>query len=268
MDHWKKQSIDGFLEGIRKYYLDCSELTFPHDGVVQKINKEESMYLNQNLKLSEIVAVNSNVILNETLKDRGKNNFSNYILRSKIIDLEVNHIDNDGKTVFIRLIENYFTEKDSYLLYSVMLLLERDYDVKIEDVKFITELYKKIKSQEQLEVWALLRFAVKLKNKEKFSLAYKKQKELFVVLSLKLGKPIYFNLPNLLGIMNNALQFYRENGDIILKAVNYYEREEKLKQLDYKNGNYRRKRLEFDTNKPIQNKEFEDLVLELFPELI
>lgn len=267
MDHWKKQSIDSFLEEIKKYYLDCSELNFAHDGIVQKINKDDSIYLNQNLKLSEIVGVDSDLILNEILKNKDKNNFLSYILRSKIIDLEVNHIDNEGKTVFIRLIENFFAAKDGHLLYSVMLLLERDYDIKIEDVKFVTELYKNINSQEQLEIWALLRFAVRLKNKEKFSLAYKKQKELFVILSLKLGKPIYFNFPNLLGIMNNALQFYRENGEIILKAARYYEREEKLKELDYKKGNFRRKLEEFESNKPIQNKDLENLIIELFPEL-
>tara|TARA_R110000868_G_scaffold131418_2_gene341465 strand:- start:17675 stop:18481 length:807 start_codon:yes stop_codon:yes gene_type:complete len=267
MDHWKKQSIDGFLEEIRKYYVDCSELNFPHDGVVQKINKDDSIYLNQNLKLSEIVGVDSDLILNEILKNTEKNNFSNYILRSKIIDLEVNQIDNEGKTVFIQLIENLFATKDGYLLYSVMLLLERDYDIKLEDVKFVTELYKNINSQEQLVIWALLRFAVRLKNKEKFSLVYQKQKELFVILSLKLGKPIYFNFPNLLGIMNNALQFYRENGEIILKAMTIYEREQKIKELDFKKGTFKRKLLEFESNKPIQNKELEGIIFELFPEL-
>ncbi|NDP21838.1 MAG: hypothetical protein GZ091_12275 [Paludibacter sp.] len=268
MDHWKKQSIDSFVEEIKKYYLDCSEDSFPNQGIVDKINKEDCKYLNENLNLSQIVGVDSNLILNETLKNKEKRKFSNYILRSKTINLEVNHIDGEGKTVFIRLIENYFVDKNGVLLSSINFLLDRDYNIKEKDVKFVTDLYKNIKSQDQLEDWALLRFAVKLNDKQKYSLAYLKQKELFVILSLKMNKPIYFNFPNLLGIMNNALQFYRENGEIIIKAMACYEREHKIKELDYKKGNFRRKLAEFESNKPIQNKDLENLIVELFPELV
>ena len=112
-----------------------------------------------------------------------------------------------------------------------------------------------------------MRFAVKLNSKEKFALAYQKHRELFVILSLKMNKPISFNFPNLLGVINNAIQFYRESGEIILKAMEHYERTRQIMELDSRKGTFKKKLTEFETNKPIQNKEFEEIVINLFPEL-
>lgn len=84
-----------------------------------------------------------------------------------------------------------------------------------------------------------MRFAVKLNSKEKFALAYQKHRELFVILSLKMNKPISFNFPNLLGVINNAIQFYRESGEIILKAMEHYERTRQIMELDSRKGTFK-----------------------------
>ncbi|MBP1222338.1 hypothetical protein [Flavobacterium sp. 1355] len=267
MDQWKRQSIENFLIEIENYYLDCSADYFQNMGIVDKVNIEEAKYLNEKLDLSRIVGVNSKLILNETLKDKSKNKFSYFLLKSKNINLEVNYLDETKKTVFIRLAENYFYEKNNFLIYSINELFKRDYKIKEEDIIFINELYKKINSQSDFEKWSLLRFAVKLNNSEKFEKAYQKSRELFVILSLKFDKPIHFNFPNLLGILNNAIQHYRENGDIILKAMNVYDRTSKIQELDYRKGNLKKKLKEYHENKPIQDKDFLEIVEILFPEL-
>ncbi len=267
MDQWKEQSIEKFLIEIENYYLDCSADYFQNMGIVDKLNTEEAKYLNNKLNLSKIVGVNSKLILNETLKDKSKNKFSYYLLRTKNIDLEVNYLDDTKKTVFIRLAENYFHEKNSLLIFSIIELFKRNYKIKEEDILFINELYKKIDSQYELETWSFLRFIVKLNNLEKIEKAFYKQRELFVILSLKLDKPIHFNFPNLLGILNNAIQHYRENGDIILKAMNVYKRTSKIQELDYRKGTLKKKINEYQENKPIQDKEFVEIVEIIFPEL-
>ncbi|MBB1193770.1 hypothetical protein DNC80_08835 [Flavobacterium sp. SOK18b] len=267
MDYWKKQGIDNFIIELEKYYLDCSAEYFAGQGIVDKLNKEETKYLNDSLDLSKMIGIDSKYILNEILKNKEKDKFSYFLLRSTNINLEVNCIDEAGKTVFILLAENYFFEKSSFLIYSINQLFERNYSVKKEDEIFVAELYKKIQSQSQLESWSILRFAVKLNNKEKFALACQKHRELFVILSLKMNKPISFNFPNLLGVINNAIQFYRESGEVILKAMRYYERTRQIMELDSRKGTFKKKLAEFETNKPIQNKEFEEIVINLFPEL-
>lgn len=267
MDYWKKQNIDNFLVEIEKYYTDCSADYFPSQGIVDKVNKEELEYLIERLDLSKIVGVNSNLILHETLKNKEKNKFSYFLLRSKNIPLEVNFLDETKKSVFIRLAENYFEEKNSFLIYSINEIFNRGYIIKEEDEIFTKQLYKKIQSESDFEKWSMLRFAVKLNDSEKFSLAYEKQRELFVVLSMKFNRPIYFNFPNLLGVLNNAIQHYRENGDIILKAMEVYNQVDEIKKLDARKGNFGRKLNEYHSNKPIQNKKFEEIVKLLFTEI-
>ncbi|MBF2709314.1 DUF7829 domain-containing protein [Flavobacterium soyangense] len=267
MDHWKKQSIDSFLIEIENYFLDCSADSFQNQSIINKVNKEELQYLLDRLDLAKIVGVSHKLILNETLKNKEKNKFSYFILRSKNIPLEVNHLDETKKSVFIRLAENYFEEKNNFLIYSISELFDRGYVVKEEDELFTKQLFKKIQSESDFEKWSMLRFAVKLNDSEKFTLAYQKQRELFVILSLKLNKPISFNFPNLLGVLNNAIQHYRESGDIILKATQVYKQFNEIIKLDARKGNFAKKLNEYHLNKPIQNKKFEEIVKLLFAEL-
>jgi hypothetical protein len=267
MDHWKKQGIENFLIEIEKYYEDCSSDYFSGMSIVDKLNKEESKYLNEVLDLPKIVGASSKYILNETLKDKSKNKFAYFLLRSKNIELEVNNLDDSKKTVFIRLAENYISEKNGFLIYSINELFGRNYKIKEEDVVFINKIYKQLKSQSEQESWYLLRFAVILNDTEKFKLVYQKQREMFVILSLKLQKPIHFNFPNLLGVLNNAIQHYRESGDIILHAMNIYKQSDLIRQLDARKGNFNRKLQEYHQNKPFQDKEFEEVVKLVFPEL-
>ncbi len=267
MDYWKKQNIDSFIIEFEKYYLDCSANSIVGQSICNKINTEETNYLNNNLNLSKITGIDTNYILNETLRQKDKNKFSYFLINTPSIKLEINKIDKTGKTVFMLLAENYFSEKNDVSIYLFIPLFERGYLIKKEDEDLIASLYKKIESQRQFINWSLLRFAVLLKDSEKFHLALNNQKELFVILSLKLNKPIGFNFPNLLGVINNALQFYRENGDVILKAMHYYNRYQQIIDLDERKGTFKNKLMEYEANKPIQNIEFKKLVLILFTEL-
>ena len=91
-------------------------------------------------------------------------------------------------------------------------------------------------------------------------------KGLFPFLSFKEKKPVFFKYPNLLGVANNVISHYPENGDLILKAITKFGCTEKINELD-KRGTFKRKKAEYLENKPTQNKEFESIVIELFPEL-
>ena len=57
MDYWKKQGIDNFIIELEKYYLDCSAEYFAGQGIVDKLNKEETKYLNDSLDLSKIIGI-------------------------------------------------------------------------------------------------------------------------------------------------------------------------------------------------------------------
>lgn len=269
MDYWKKQNIDNFIVELEKYYIDSSAEYCVGQGIVDKLNKEEVEYLNENLNLSKIVGVERNDILNCLLKDKEKNKFTELLLKSTNINLDVNNISNSNKSTFILLTENYFKESSYLIKWLIKNLFERGYTIKKQDEIFITELYKGLQSQDQFENWTILRFAVKLNNKEQIRLAFDKLHILFVILSLKLNKPIHFSFPNLLGVLNNAFNSnnYKENGDVILKAIEVYSRKTTIQELDSRKGNFKKKLSDYEQNKPIQNKEFEEIIKIVFPEL-
>lgn len=49
--------------------------------------------------------------------------------------------------------------------------------------------------------------------------------------------------------------------------MNVYDRTSKIQELDYRKGNLKKKLKEYHENKPIQDKDFLEIVEILFPEL-
>ena len=108
---------------------------------------------------------------------------------------------------------------------------------------------------------------MKLNDAEKIKLALRRLKPLFVLVSLSVGRPVFFNFSNLLGVLNNAIDHYREEGDIILKAIKVYKREGEISKLDARKKCFKRKTEIYQDNKPIQDKNFVEIVKIIFPEL-
>lgn len=269
MDFWRKEQIDNFIIEISQYYQDCTATYFENQNLPTKLNKEELKYLNENLNLGEIVGVENHLVFNAILKDNSKNNFSFYLLRTKEIDCEVNSLDAIKSTVFIELSKRYLESNNFLLRYLFSDLFERGYKIKNEDDQFLLGLYKdkKIKDFSDFDRWIDLRFAVKLKKSKMYEVALANKREFYTLLSIKEGKPYSFNFPNLLGVVINAIQNYRENGDIILKAIKVFNQTSKIQKLDLKKGTFKRKVDEYLHNKPIQNEKFTEVAEILFPEL-
>lgn len=267
IEQWKKENILVLIKEIEKYFHDCSVNYFQHTYAIDKLNKVELEYLNENLNLKETTGANKDNILLSLLDNSDKDNFSYFLLNSLEIELKVNGFDDLKNTVFSKLAKKYFNAKEYFQESLLLNIFKRGYKIKAKDKVFILELYKSINKQNDLEKWSILRFIQKLNNADQIELALKKQRELFVILSFKMGKPIYFNFPNLLGVSNNAIQHYRECGDIILKAMEVYKRTEKVQKLDIKKGTFNRKRKDYLENRPIQDADFESIAKKIFEEL-
>lgn len=267
MDYWKKQNLNIFIKGLKGFYSDPSSSSFKNDYIINKLNLEETQYLNQNLNFEIITGFDSKFILNYTLKNPEKNNFSYFLIRSHAIDFEIINISPSGETVFMLLAKHYFFSKEWFPVSLFLDLFIRGYKAHIEDHNYIKELYQQIRKPEDFEKWCMLRYAVLLDNTEQFNLALKKDRILYAFVSFKLQKPVSFNFPNLLGVAINAISHYRECGDLILKAIDIYGCNEKIQKLDLKKGTFHKKVLEYIDNRPIQNEELEEVILTIFPEL-
>lgn len=263
----KKEKIDKFIIELKRYYKDCSANYFENSNLPNNLNKEEVIYLNENLELHKIVESEKGLILNNTLKSKEKMNFSFYLLITENIHFEINKLDRLKKSVFMLLAEIYFNENDFFTIYYFKNLFKKNYEIKPEDEIYILNLYENFNNPKKLEKWMYLRFAQKLNDSEKFGLALRKSNELFTIISFKMKKPIILKFPNLKDIAVNAIQNYRENGDIILKAMSKFKQAEKIMILDQKKGTLKRKLKEYTENRPIQDTEFENIVNIIFPEL-
>lgn len=263
----RKAYIDSYIVKLTNYYSDCSLEFFQGLNTPAKLNQSEKEVLLAKLNLEKIVGSPKDLILHKVLEDKEKENFAYYLLRTPDLKLEVNQLNYRGETIFIHLAYKWWLSKENFPFYLFQNLLDHGYEFKVEDRNFVTQLYNQIKKQADFEKWALLRFMVILKEKEKIKLALDKVKELYTLLSIKMGKPISFNFPNLLGVVNNAFQYYRENGDIFLYALKTYNRMETVKHLDERKGSFHRKYQQYIQNKPIQDKEFEQIAKMIFPEL-
>lgn len=265
--HWKKINIDEYISNFKDFYLDSSKGVFRTANTIETLNQEEKIYLNENLHLDQIVGVEKKFVLNKILQDNTKFNFAIYILTSLNIELDVNNVDETQKTVFELLIENMISAKEHFYHYQIILLYRRGYINTKLDEEFLLNFYKtKISSQQIFELWCLARVCFKLNNHEKIEKAFSKDRVILSLLSFKQGKPVGFNFPNLLGVANNAIQHYREQGDLILYAMKYYKVYDDIKQRD-KKRTFKQKELEFGQFKPIQDVEFNEIAYEIFPEL-
>jgi hypothetical protein len=264
--YWQKINIDNYLKILPDYYKDCSKPYVNGQNSLDNLNQEEIEYLNSNLQLDKIVGVDKNLIVNYLLQNSEKHNFLLHLFSMTHIKLELNSLDETKKSVFQLLVENLSNEEYT-LRWNLPTIYKRGFTNIKSDEKFLADYFKtSIKHQNQYENWCIARVCYKLNDYEKIEIAIRNEKLIFILLSFKLKKPIGFHFPNLLGIASNAMQHYRESGDLIIKAMHKYEVWTEITSRD-KKGNFKSKMADYQIYKPIQNEELNKILFEIFPEL-
>ena len=267
MKNWKEEHINAFLKEFSEYFQDSNANYFPSGNLPSKLTTEELKTLNEKIDLPNMVGSEKTFIIHELLKDKTKDKFTFYLLNNLELDCEVNSYDINKNTAFIEIAKRYFQSENFFGHSLISTLFKRGYKIKEEDIKFVLDLYDEKKNERDFEKWTILRYATKLNDLNKFEIATGKTRELSTMLSFKMNRPVGFNFPNLLGVAVNAIIYYRESGDIILKSIEKFNRTNKINNLDKRKNTFKRKKQEYLDNKPIQNKEFEKVAIELFPEL-
>lgn len=265
--HWQKINLDEYLVNLRDYYSNCEKPSFRLAHKVQELTQEEKDYVNANINLQGITSFNKECLIISLLSLPGKFNFVRHLIVSGNIELEVNNFL-DGKTTFICLLKQLISTSDEF--YSAghlfLELYKRGYESKECDEVFLREIYKDLPTKNSLAVWCIARFAFLLNDHKTFDKAFRNDRVLFSIISFKMKKPVGFNYPNLLGVANNAIQHYRDHGDILIKSMYHYEVYNDIIERDKKKV-FQGKQKDFEKYKPIQDKEFVEIVMHLFPEL-
>ncbi|MFV0572296.1 MAG: hypothetical protein ACK5M1_07695 [Xanthomarina gelatinilytica] len=265
--YWKEELYKAFLKEFPEYYEDSSADYFPSGNLPSKLTLGELKKLHEDINIAELVGCEKHLVLHKLLNDKSKDKFTFYLLNRLELDCEVNSYDKEKNTVFIKIAKRYFDSEEYFGQYYISTLLKRGYKIKEEDKQFVLDLYQEKKSERDFKKWTILRYATKLNDLNKFEIAMSKTSELNTILSFKMKRPIGFNFPNLLGVAVNAIIYYRESGDIILKSIDRFNQTNKINTLDKRKNTFKRKRQEYIENRPIQDKEFEKVAIELFSEL-
>lgn len=267
MMYWKEELYKTFLKEFPEYYADSSADYFPSGNLPGKLTAGELEKLHEEINIPELVGCEKYLVLHELLNDPSKDKFTFYLLNRLELECEVNSYDKEKNTIFKKIAKRYFDSEESFGQYHISTLFKRGYEIKEEDRQFILDLYHEKKNERDFEKWTILRYATKLNDLNKFEKAMGKTRELNTMLSFKMNRPIGFNFPNLLGVAVNAIIYYRESGDIILKSIEKFKQTNNINTLDKRKNTFKRKRQEYLENKPIQDQEFESVAIALFPEL-
>ncbi len=265
--NWRKNTLDEYIFNLKDYYNNCESQSFRLSDKVQELTLEEKTYVNSNINFQEITGFDKDEFLNSVLRLSEKYNFAKHLLLSDNIDIEVNNIL-DNKSTFIYLVTLLISKTEGLysISYLILQLYKRGYSSKECDEKFLKEIYKDLPTKDAFTFWCTVRFAYILNDAKKIEKAFRNEKVLFTILSFKLKKPVGINYPNLLGIANNAIQHYRDNGDILIKAMNHFGVYKEIIERDKKRV-FQEKKSDFEKYKPIQDKEFLEIILMIFPEL-
>lgn len=265
--HWQKVNLDEYFGNLKDYYNNCEKPSFRLSHKVQELTQEEKNYVNANINLQGITGFSKENLINSILSLQAKFNFARHLILSTNIELEVNNTL-DGKSTFIFLLDQLIHNADEF--YSAgnlfLELYKRGYQSKACDEGFLKETYQDLPNKDSLAVWCIARFAYRLNDHKKFEKAYRNERALLSIVSFKMKRPVGINYPNLLGIANNAIQHYRDHGDILIKAMHHYDVYDEIVGKDKKKV-FREKQQDFEKYKPIQDKEFVEVVTALFPEL-
>lgn len=268
INEYKVSQINRYIQQLHSSYI----LNEWPDNLVYKLRElsiDEKCYLNSNLNLHKIAKVDKDDFFIHQLCVKEKREFCIKLLASEVVELNVNIRSSDGKSCF-EFISMYCIEQAKSLRQNYMSftsLYKLGYTNRPEDLSTLRKLYdKNVKSPEALQIWSYCRFAYILANSTQIDEAFRKDKILFTILSFKMGKPVGVHYPNLLGIANNALHHYGSSSRLIIRAIHHYNMYEKIISKDQK-GTFKYRYDEVLETEPIQDEEFEAIILKIFPEL-
>jgi hypothetical protein len=190
--------------------------------------------------------------------------FMEFILNCNEIDLDVNVTDKDGKTALQVICENKEI-RNYYYVPIIKLLFKRGYRLTDTDNAFFSGLSHLERDKIDFMVYE---FCNNLTDRTLVDAVFKYSRQLCVIESARQQKIYGFNYKSneWVAFANNAIDHYREHWEYIELAFKKYGLWEALTNLD-KKGTFANKVRSFYSAKPKQDRDFDKVFRELYPDL-
>lgn len=187
--------------------------------------------------------------------------FLEFILTTKEIELDINTIDNIGRTPLQAIFQN----DAIYKILPILALFQAGYKLTENDSQTLTELM----GQQRITDtdFHILKIYNSLTNRNLVPVAYRFSKLLFIIESARQDKLITFNFTGnkWVSFANNAIQYYSEYWEYIELAFKRFGLWDKLIKLDTK-ATFQKKVEQFYSDMPEQKYDFDEVFKDLYPE--
>ena len=187
--------------------------------------------------------------------------FLEFILTTKEIELDINTIDNIGRTPLQAIFQN----DAIYKTLPILALFQASYKLTENDSQTLTELMEQQRITDT--DFHILKIYNSLTNRDLVPVAYRFSKLLFIIESARQDKLITFNFTGnkWVSFANNAIQYYSEYWEYIELAFKRFGLWDKLIKLDTK-ATFQKKVEQFYSDMPEQKYDFDEVFKDLYPE--
>lgn len=187
--------------------------------------------------------------------------FLEFILTTKEIELDINTIDNIGRTPLQAIFQN----DAIYKTLPILALFQAGYKLTENDNQTLTELMEQQRITDT--DFHILKIYNSLTNRDLVPVTYRFSKLLFIIESARQDKLITFNFTGnkWVSFANNAIQYYSEYWEYIELAFKRFGLWDKLIKLDTK-ATFQKKVEQFYSDMPEQKYDFDEVFKDLYPE--
>lgn len=187
--------------------------------------------------------------------------FLEFILTTKEIELDINTIDNIGRTPLQAIFQN----DAIYKTLPILALFQAGYKLTENDSLTLTDLMEQQRITDT--DFHILKIYNTLTNRDLVPVTYRFSKLLFIIESARQDKLITFNFTGnkWVSFANNAIQYYSEYWEYIELAFKRFGLWDKLIKLDTK-ATFQKKVEQFYSDMPEQKYDFDEVFKDLYPE--
>ncbi len=260
------RKVERVTQYLKEFYQNDSQPiptsnAFPLDNIT---SEREVTALDRKFKFtSENVGVVTKLFL-----ERTKPNFLKLICEQDNILVDTSKLVINGKTILEELLDLKIREE--FRNY-IPLLFRKGYQLTETDKEILNTIYNKNcvntteHEREQIDRWVIVNFLNITKRQNAFTIL-KIIKILLSISSLKYNLVIGFRFNNHREISNNFFENYKHFGQVYLKAMKVYGHYDRQINED-RSGKLKLKIDRFISDKPRQERGYDEIIGELFPEL-
>ncbi|WP_230657376.1 DUF7829 domain-containing protein [Psychrobacter sp. I-STPA10] len=290
MEYWHKKKVESYFDQLvgfcnkEKPYISESVykvpklLGFEITEQDTQFDEDDKEFIKQKLnetsdKLADAMQCSKDRVIINAFSNPNLSKLALHLLYLPQLGLPINpeSYDEGENTIFIEVCKKIREHKD---FSNIKEILRRLYPHNLilddQDIDYITHLYHEVLGKPEQETqWAILRTYMKINNLDDFKVATENVNlhTIYTITAIKTDTIFGKNLNSMAAYLNHALSNYQPNSLMIIKACDLYKNKNPFLNEATNNKKFIEFRKNILAGEVEQNKEYERVLLKIFPEL-